>query len=63
MPEHPLFHTFFDIDAATFEGMIGVPRPFLGLEIDGRIVSISGLSYRIDRTPAYNAGGSVGRAP
>lgn len=61
-PGHPLFHAFFDIDAHTFENMQGVPRPFTGLEIDGRVAAIGGLSYRQDRTSAYSPGGAVGRA-
>ncbi len=56
----PLFHAFFDIDAHTFEGM-GVGR-LSGLEIDGRLAAIGGLSYRVERTPDYNPGGSIGRA-
>lgn len=61
IPRHPLFHAFFDIDAHTFEGM-GVGRLY-GLEIDGRLAAIGGLSYRVERTPDYNPGGSIGRAP
>ena len=38
--------------------MIGVPRPFLGLEIDGRLAAIGGLSYRIERTSGSTAGGA-----
>jgi hypothetical protein len=57
--DHPLFHVFFDIDAATFEGMLGVPRPFLGLEIDGRLVAIGGLRCRIERTSGSTAGGAI----
>lgn len=60
IPRHPLFHAFFDIDAHTFEGM-GVGRLY-GLEIDGRLAAIGGLSYRVERTPDYNPGGSIGRA-
>ena len=59
IPRDPLFHAFFDIDAHTFEGM-GVGRLY-GLEIDGRLAAIGGLSYRVERTPDYNPGGSIGR--
>lgn len=61
-PEHPLFQAFFDIDAHSFDNMLGVPRPFIALEIDGRIAAVGGLAYRQDRTSAYSAGGAIGRA-